>query len=156
VKLETEQDRAKETLVVRRLFTSAPDIQWHPFPTFSAVDYVCVREGRVLHAVEVKTRTESMAKVRQYPGGLLLKRRKFNELIQIEQLLNIPAYACFGFSNGTGHVVAARPATIDPWSIADHDIGRRDRDLNCDLEPVVLLDWDKDLTHWLDPLAEDL
>lgn len=154
MKLETAQDKQKENFVVRRLATDTPEVSWIPLPGFSSIDYIGVRDGVVLCAIEIKTRKETQAKIRSYPGGLLLKRRKFDELIQIEKLLSVPAFAVFAFSNGTGHVMAARPSEIGQKE--DVLTGRRDRDLACDLEPVVLLDWNKDLVHWLPPLAEDL
>ena len=150
IKLETEQDKHKEQLVIRRIFNDNPEVQWIPCAAFSAVDYIGVRDGKVVKVAEVKTRKQSKAAVMQYPGGLILKRRKYDELVHIEQLLNVPTYVYFGFSNGTGHVIACRPNELDPR--LDHSLGRRDRNLATDLEPVVLLNWDYDLIDWLDPL----
>lgn len=153
ITLETRSDKFKEELVVRRLFNENPEVQWFSFPQFSAVDYIGIRDRAVESVMEVKTRKESMQAVRQYPGGLLLKRRKFEEIAQLEALLNTPAYVVFGFSNGTGHVLAARPAQLKPRE--DVLTGRRARGLATDEEPVVLLDWDTELITLLDPLEDD-
>lgn len=149
IKLETEHDKHKELLVVARLFSSDQAVTWIPCAEYASVDYVGVRDNRICKVAEIKTRKKTMQEVMQYPGGLLLKRRKFEEVAQVEALLNVPAYVFFGFDNGMGDIVACRPATLDPRQ--DHDLGRRDRDLETDLEPVVLLNWDYDLIRWLDP-----
>lgn len=154
MKLETREDKHKEQLIIRRLFVDDPTCQWIPCTDFAAVDYIGVREGEVVKVAEIKTRKQSKAEVQQYPGGLILKRRKYDELIQVERLLNVPTYVFFGFSNGTGHILASRPAALPKKP--DVDIGRRDRELATDLEPVVLLDWDVDLIPWLEPMESGL
>lgn len=153
ITLETRDDKFKEQFVIRRLFNENPEVQWFPFPQFASVDYVGMRDGQVESLVEVKTRKEPMHAVRQYPGGLLLKRRKFSEVATVEVLLNVPTYVVFAFSNGTGHVLAARPAELKPRE--DVLTGRRDRGLATDEEPVVLLDWDTELVTLLEPLEDD-
>ena len=150
IKLETEQDKHKEQLVIRRIFNDNPEVQWIPCADYAAVDYIGVRDNQVVKVAEIKTRKKPKHEVMEYPGGLMLKRRKVNELVAIERILNVPAYVFFGFSNGTGHVIACRPNELDPQ--LDHSLGRRDRNLATDLEPVVLLNWDYDLIDWLDPL----
>ena len=155
IKLETERDRHMEQLVIRRIFSDNPEVQWFPCAEFSAVDYIGVRDGKVVKVAEIKTRKQSKAAVMQYPGGLILKRRKYEELVHIEQLLNVPTYVYFGFTNGTGHIMQFRPWEFHQRhddEIPDHDLGRRDRNLATDLEPVVLLNWGYDLIPLLDPL----
>jgi len=148
MKLESAWDRDNEMYVRERLAAFTPAITWVNMPEFSAADLLGFSEGRVVNIVEVKTRKYSrIESERRYPSGLILKRRKLEELITLSDLTNLTALVLFAFEHGSGEILSCMPSTVGE----KHNVetGRRDRDLATDREPVVLLDWTKDLRSFL-------
>lgn len=147
-KLETLSDKENERHVAQRLFEFNRNITWAEAPEFSAVDLIGFSDGKVVNLVEIKTRMLSREETQgYYPAGLILKRRKLDELIQLGDLLNVPALVLFAFDHGRGEIMSCVPSTIGEKK--DTDVGRRDRNLKTDLEPVILLDWLMDLNSFL-------
>lgn len=143
-RLETTDDQLAERRVIHRLTHADNGLtDYVKFPPYSACDYAAVtRNGRrVLSLVEVKTRKSSPEDIKPH-GGLLIKQRKVEEMLQLSSLLSCPAYIVFGFQNGAGQLMS-----VDVRQLHGHQpvyTGRRDRDLACDEEPVFLLNWPDD------------
>lgn len=143
IRLETASDRAIEQKVAQRLAQAVPGA-FYALPPFSAVDYMQVQDGVVVGLWEIKSRKETPEQVSAY-GDLLLKQNKWLELRDLERKLRIPVTVVFAFMNGDGPLLTARPALLpDRPGVST---GRRDRNLETDLMPVVLLDWHTELNR---------
>ena len=139
--LETDQDRNFEKTTIRRLLEiSAYGSSAIQLPPLSVVDYLLVKEEKVTHAIEIKTRKETAEQVRSY-GGLMLKHRKVLELQQIKNLMQIHAVVVFAFENGQGEVHLCDVTTITGLEPQTPPRRRNYRGLACDEEPVVFLEW---------------
>lgn len=144
-RLETNADRQLEQATMDRLLAGsthgATAVQ---LPELSAVDYVTMRDGKITTAVEIKTRKETVEQIRGY-GGLMLKHRKLLELQTIGTLLRVPVVVAFAFENDTGPIYLAYPERLNGHEPQQPPRRRNYRGLACDEEPVIYLDWDKDL-----------
>jgi hypothetical protein len=143
MRLETEKDRGIEYLIRARMEDGYTT--WHKFPSFSAVDYVVTcdcptHRGDAIKFVEVKSRKDSMETLTsRHPDGILLKRRKYEDMLQIERTFTMSAEVLFAFESGRGSLASVRPPLIS--GVEDVYTGRRDRNLATDEEPVVLIPW---------------
>lgn len=147
--LETDADRELELVTIRRLLGIAKSgstaVQ---LPLLSAVDYLIQRDGVVTAGIEIKTRKETVEKIQSY-GGLMLKHRKFLELRELSTLLQAPMFVAFAFENGNGPILTVEPMKIhDPEPVIPPP-RKNFRGLPCDEEPVIFLDWSRDLTRLL-------
>lgn len=141
--LETATDMEIENRVIVRMFDLYEGaIHFVKMPQFSAVDYLAIdNHGVAQWLLEIKSRKQTQAEVRRF-GGLILKQRKAEELTQLSTLLNLRTYCVFAFVNGYGSLYSAETSSFtgkEPVLT-----GRRDRDLACDEEPVILLNWPDD------------
>jgi len=148
VRLETDQDRSLEEISISRITARAtPGTTVRKLPDLSMIDYFLTSEDQITAGIEIKTRKESVEQIRSY-GGLMLKHRKLIEMQQLAEMLRIPCLVAFCFENAAGPI-----ALVDARSIADllpeaPPRRRNFRDLACDEELVVYLDWDRHLI-WL-------
>lgn len=143
--LETDNDRSLERVTINRILElSAYGTTAVQLPPLSAVDYFLVKDGKVTHGIEIKTRKESVEQIRGY-GGLMLKHRKVLELQQIKNLMQIYALCVFSFENAKGEIYYCDVTTISGLVPQTPPRRRNFRGLPCDDEPVVFLDWEKHL-----------
>ena len=143
--LETDNDRSLEKVTIKRILEiSSYGTTAIQLPPLSAVDYLLVKEEKVTHGIEIKTRKESVEQIRGY-GGLMLKHRKVLELQQIKNLMQIYAVCVFSFENAKGPIYICDVATITGLEPQTPPRRRNFRGLACDDEPVVFLDWDTHL-----------
>jgi len=149
--LETTLDRAAEVRSVLRLSALySPDAVFNRMPDFCFCDYAVTDKGRVVEFVEVKTRKEPHFVVMGY-GGLMLKGRKVSEMTILSQSTGVPSSIVFAFHNGAGAYYRADPSSLTGKPGVVPPRRRNYRNLACDEEEVLMLDWDNDLTRVLDP-----
>lgn len=154
VTLQTDRDEQVERYVIARIMNATNGRTAYRFPAFSIVDYMIGEpsdsggEGKVMAFLEIKGRKETSSKVRSY-GGLMLKARKFDELVMWEEATKTLTLAVFAFENGAGEIYYCSPAALGNRKSQPPPPRRNFRNLTCDDEPVVYLDWDKDLTLML-------
>lgn len=148
VRLETETDRALERKAIGRILSTSREAEYAiKMPDLSAIDYILGKDQQALAGIEIKTRKEADDQVKAY-GGLMLKHRKLLELQQISEVLRLPCYVAFLFDNADGHIYLLDVSKItDPTPVTPPP-RRNFRDLACDEEPVIYLDWRRDLI-WL-------
>lgn len=142
VVLQTVEDATREDRVMERM--SGGTYQHFRLPAMSLVDYLLIRDGQIKYLVEVKVRKEPMHQVRSY-GGLMLKHRKVSELDSLSSMLQVPTVILFAFDNGEGAVLVTQPHLLLNHRPEAPPVRRRYRGLACDEEPVIYLDWDRDL-----------
>lgn len=144
--LETPGDKSIERYVSARLKQQHMDWTLAEFPTYSEVDYVIVAESKAVGFLEVKSRKPRMSDLKlRYPDGVLLKRRKYEACSTLETVFRAPAWVMFAFGSGRDSLAVCRPHELP--SRPSTSLGRRDRGLATDEEPVVLIAWD-DLEVW--------
>jgi hypothetical protein len=149
VRLETEADMILELRTIERLLTRASDkTTAQRLPPMSAVDFILVREGNATGLIEVKTRKETVERIKSY-GGLMLKHKKLTELQTLANLMNIPTFVVFSFENAEGALLVCDPVKITDRQPVAPPVRRNFRGLACDDDPVIFLDWEKDLQRWL-------
>lgn len=136
--------------MVRFMKGMPPDTQAFRTPQYSVVDYVITRGHQVRSMLELKIRKEPLTKVKSY-GGLMLKHRKIVELSALQDAMRAEVWVVFAFDNGTGEVLAAKPAQLLDLPLEDPPRRRNYRGLATDEEPVCYLDWDTHLTQWKTP-----
>ena len=143
--LETEDDRRLEEAAILRLLDSSREAEYAvKMPDLSAIDYLLAKDSTAIAGVEIKTRKETHEQVQGY-GGLMLKYRKLLELQQISEVLRLPSYVAFFFENTNGRIYLLDVASIrDPEPVTP-PARRNFRNLACDEEPVIYLDWSRDL-----------
>ncbi len=143
--LETEADRTAEKLTVTRFANLLPyPTVVHRLPDLSRVDYFLSHQTEIKAAAEIKTRKQTRQQIQQY-GGLMMKHRKIIELNQLADQLDLPVWLIIGFDNGRGEIHAAQPRLLTDLAPCTPPTRRNYRGLACDDEPVVYLDWTKDL-----------
>jgi hypothetical protein len=149
VRLETSADMVLEARTIERLLTIASEgTTAERLPPMSAVDFILIREGTATALIEVKTRKETVERIRSY-GGLMLKHKKLTELQTLSALMNIPTFVVFAFENAEGPLLVCDPTKItDPNPVAP-PVRRNYRGLACDEDLVVFLDWEKDLRRFM-------
>ena len=145
VRLETEEDRRLEEKAISRILGASREADSATkMPELSALDYLLTKNEEAIAGIEIKTRKESDEQVKTY-GGLMLKYRKLVELQDISRILRLPCYVAFLFENASGHVYLLDVATIvDPQPVTPPP-RKNFRGLPCDEEPVIYLDWDRNL-----------
>jgi len=130
---------------MERLLTIATDGTYAGrLPSMSAVDFVLIKEGNATGLIEVKTRKETLEQIKSY-GGLMLKHKKLIELQALSSLMNITTFVVFAFENAEGPLLICDPMKIRNLEPLPPPVRRNFRGLECDLDLVVFLDWDKDL-----------
>lgn len=138
--LETPKDKSLERRAVGR-FTSITTTEAIEMPRMSAVDYLIKDFGEVAAGLEVKTRKETPQVVMGY-GGLILKNRKYLELKQIGELLNLPMYVLFAFENSEGDLLLLNVNSITNPEPRDPPKRKNYRGLATDEELVLFVDWE--------------
>jgi len=142
VTLETSSDREVELKTMTRVRDLCPDTTFTRFPDKSVVDFALIRGGEVVHLIEVKTRKEQASVVKGY-GGLILKQKKREELHALSEAMKVPVSVVFSFSNAEGEMWRTIPlGDIDAEPVAPPR-RRNYRDLACDEDLVLFLDWDR-------------
>jgi hypothetical protein len=145
VRLETSADMVLEARTIERLLTIASEgTSADRLPPMSAVDFILIRGGTATGLVEVKTRKESLERIKSY-GGLMLKHKKLTELQTLSSLMNIPTFVVFAFENAEGPLLVCDPRQITDAQPVAPPTRRNYRGLACDEDPVIFLDWEKDL-----------
>ena len=145
VRLETSADMMLEARTIQRLLTIASDgTTADRLPPMSAVDFILIRGGTATGLIEVKTRKENLERIKSY-GGLMLKHKKLTELQTLSSLMNIPTFVVFAFENAEGPLLVCDPTKITDPVPGPPPVRRNFRGLACDEDPVVFLDWEKDL-----------
>jgi hypothetical protein len=149
VRLETSNDMVLEARTIERLLTIASEGTYVArLPSMSAVDFILINSGNATTLIEVKTRKETLEQIKSY-GGLMLKHKKLIELQTLSALMNITTYVVFAFENAEGALLVCDPTKItDPKPVAP-PVRRNFRGLACDDDPVIFLDWEKDLRRVL-------
>jgi hypothetical protein len=146
--LETNQDKTAETLAIGRIANlleqTRGTIQTHRLPDLSRVDYLLSLNGVLTWAIEVKTRKQTAQQIQQY-GGLMLKHRKILELQQIAESLQLSTWLLFAFENGGGAMYVTEPSSLTHLETQTPPRRHNYRGLACDDEPIVYLDWNRDL-----------
>lgn len=137
--LETPKDKSLERRAVGR-FTEQTHTEAIELPPLSAVDYFIMDFGQLKAGLEIKTRKETPQQVRSY-GGLILKYRKYLELKQIGELLNISTYVLFAFENSEGDLCTVNIGDVIDPRPQTPPARKNYRGLACDEEPVLYLDW---------------
>jgi hypothetical protein len=142
--LETPADRLLQYKTIYRLEEIYPQFTFIEMPERALMDYLVVYECRATMFLEIKTRKESMAQIKNY-GGLMLKQRKIAEALNLATALQVQSYFLWTFEDGDGTIVRANAK--DLIKLEGHEPPRRRnyRGLACDSEPVVYLDWDRHL-----------
>lgn len=149
VKLETTADIILEARTIHRLLTIASEgTSAERLPVMSAVDFILIRDGLATGLIEVKTRKESLERIQSY-GGLMLKHKKLTELQTLSSLLNISTFVVFAFDNAEGPLLLCDSTKIINPDPVTPPVRRNFRGLACDEDPVVMLDWEKDLRRVL-------
>jgi hypothetical protein len=143
--LETALDRDREELTIMRI-THRTGSQAHRLPSFSVADYMITGENTVKSFVELKIRKETEEQVRSY-GGIMFKHKKLQALQQLSALTNTPVIIVFAFENGTGTIRGAAASKIPNYTPETPPRRRNYRGLPTDEEPVIYLDWEKDLPY---------
>lgn len=138
--LETPKDKSLERRAVGR-FTALTHTEAIELPALSAVDYFIMDFGQLKAGLEIKTRKETPAQVRSY-GGLILKHRKYQELKQIGEMLNISTYVLFAFGNAEAELCTVAIDEIRDPRPQEPPVRKNYRGLACDEEPVLFLDWE--------------
>lgn len=147
--LETDADRALEGRAMQRIMAASRDSAVAvKLPPLSAIDYLVAVDGEVAAGIEIKTRKETMDRVRSY-GGLMLKHRKVLELNALGEALRAPMIVAFAFESGEGPVMFASTENLTGLEPAAPPRRRNYRGLACDEEPVIFLDWDEHLVRYV-------
>ena len=137
--LQTDLDAQLELRAIQRLTE-----QYHytpiKLPEMSAMDYLIAEDGKVVAGIEIKTRKESPEQIKQY-GKLILKWRKYQELNNIANLMNIPTYVLFAFENSEGSLQMLPIRNIIDPKPEDPPRRKNYRGLATDEEPVIYCDW---------------
>lgn len=146
VRLETDDDKTRETMVLNRLNAiSGNKLQIIETPVLSAMDAFISKQGVIRCAVDVKVRKPSAAKLQTYSEGLWMKARKVSECVELENLLKFPMFLLFAFDNGHGEMWVAQPSLCTDLTPVAPRQRIRPRNLSCDDELIVHLDWKKHL-----------
>ena len=138
---ETETDRGKEDLVMRRM--CGEPSRAYRLPKFSLVDFVVAEGDSIKAFVEVKVRKEPLEQVKKY-GGLMLKHRKISELAYLSEVTNVRSFFVFAFDGGRGDLLIADAAALHSVGFEECDPPPRGKDRGkpaCDFEKVAFLDW---------------
>lgn len=138
--LETDKDRVLEARAIER-FCQITHTEPEKLPPLSAMDYLIKDFGDIRFGIEIKTRKETVEQVKKY-GGLILKYRKYEELLHIGGLLNIPTYVLFAFENSEGDLLLLNVEDIQNPEPKDPPVRRNFRGLATDEEPVLYVDWE--------------
>ena len=140
--LQTELDAQLELRAIQRL-TRWYDYKPIKLPEMAAMDYLIADEQEVIAGVEIKTRKESPEQIKQY-GKLILKWRKYEELLAIGEILNIPTYVLFAFENAEGQLSMLNIKNLHASDPKPQTPPRRKnyRGLATDEEPVIYFDWE--------------
>jgi hypothetical protein len=146
--LETSTDKILEHRVIDRIEAANVSMQAIQMPPFSVVDYCLTRSGDMFALLEVKVRKPTIETVKGY-GGLMLKERKITELNQLSDLLQLPSFVAFAFEQGDGPILLCDVGRLTGLPAVAPPERRNFRGLDCDLDPVVMLDWDKHLSRLL-------
>ena len=143
--LETSSSISAEQLVMRRLMSSKDSkYNAHTMPQFSFIDYVITHSEKVVAFIEVKVRAEPEKLIMQY-GGLMLKHRKYEELCQWARLTKTSTIIAFGFEDGKGSIYVTEPLTLGKKEPLSPPLRKINRNLDCDREEVIYLNWETDL-----------
>lgn len=148
VTLETNVDKILEHRVIERIEAANWSMQAIEMPPFSVVDYCLTRAGDICALLEVKVRKPTIETVKGY-GGLMLKERKITELNQLSDLLRLPSFVAFAFEQGEGPILLCDVRRLTGLPAVEPPERRNYRGLECDQDPVVMLDWDKHLSRLL-------
>ena len=148
--LQTALDVELELRAIQRL-SEVYDYCPIKMPDLSAIDYFMADADKLVAGIEIKTRKESPEQIKQY-GKLILKWRKYQELKQISELMQVPTFVLFAFENAEGklglldirHLTNPQPETPP--------VRRNYRGLACDEEPVIYVDWE--LLLWVTDRVE--
>ena len=147
--LETDADRALEARTMERIMANSREgAASVKLPPLAAIDYVVSVDGVVVAGIEIKTRKETMEKIKSY-GGLMLKHRKVVELNSLSDILQAPMIVAFAFENGEGPVLFATTKDLTDLEPTAPPPRRNFRGLACDDEFVIFLDWDKHLIRFV-------
>lgn len=146
VTLETTADKILEDRVIERITSSRSGMLSWQMPPFSVADYFVTVFGRPSAFLEIKVRKPTVQTVKGY-GGLMLKERKIQELSQLSDLLKLPAFVAFAFEQGEGEILLCDVARLRGLPSVQPPDRRNYRGLACDLDPVVMLDWDQHLSR---------
>jgi hypothetical protein len=139
VVLETELDRQRERRVMDKVAHNT-GMTYSRFPSMSPIDFQTSRNGTITAFVDVKVRKESIAQVQQY-GPLMLKHRKVAEFATVTANTGVPCLVLYAFDNGDGAIRVIDPATVTHLTPVAPPVRRNFRGLACDLEPVLMCDW---------------
>lgn len=137
--LETKQDKNLERRAIGR-FTALTQTEAIELPQMSAMDYLIMSYGEVVAGVEVKTRKETPEVVKAY-GGIILKYRKYQELTQLGELLNLPVFVLFAFENSEGDLLLLDVRKIKNPEPQEPPVRKNYRGLATDEESVLFIDW---------------
>lgn len=139
--LQTDLDAQLELRAITRLN------QWYDYtfiklPEMSAMDYLMASGSEMVAGIEIKTRKETPEQIKEY-GKLILKWRKYEELLLISKLLNIQTYVLFAFENSEGGLSMLNIQTLQKTNPhpAQPPIRKNYRGLATDEEPVIYFDW---------------
>lgn len=147
--LETDSDRVLERRTMQRIVEGAKrEITPVKLPPLAAIDYYVYVDDSITAGVEIKTRKESMERIRSY-GGLMLKHRKISELQTLSNLTQVPMIFAFAFENGEGPIMLADAKLLTGLEPVSPPARRNYRGLACDDELVVYLDWDRHLERFI-------
>lgn len=137
--LETKQDKNLERRAIGR-FTALTQTEAIELPQMSAMDYLIMSYGELVAGIEVKTRKETPEVVKGY-GGIILKYRKYQELTQLAELLNLPVFVLFAFENSEGELLLLDLRKIENPEPKQPPVRKNYRGLATDEEPVLFIDW---------------
>lgn len=144
--LETTLDRGLQYKTIKRLKAMRPEDDFIEMPKLALMDYLVLRDGTPIKWLEIKTRKESVDQIKRY-GGLLLKHRKIAESIAMADAIKVEAFFLWTFDNGDGPMMVANPRKLLNLVPQPPRERKNARNLACDKEYVVYLDWDEHLTR---------
>lgn len=138
--LQTALDAELELRAIQRL-SEVYDYCPIKMPDLSAIDYFMADADKLVAGIEIKTRKESPEQIKQY-GKLILKWRKYQELKQISELMQVPTFVLFAFENSEGELSLLDIRHLSDPQPAEPPVRRNYRGLACDAEPVIYFDWE--------------
>lgn len=141
--LETSADRQAESFVANRLEAMWPyQIDLIQAPKMALLDYFVSKSNEITGGLEIRTRKQTAKEIQGY-GGLMLKLRKLKDLQHLSLVLNMPIHCIFAFEEGYGDIYSCKVDGVPDLPAQTPPRRRNFRNVQCDLDPVIFLDWDK-------------